>query len=80
MKREFEMTEAELESLLEAMKPVPYIVAGGMEPRSRQENANDAWQAMGERMGFDHMTVEPIVGKPSRFFRAEPKAVPAISD
>lgn len=68
----YEMSDADLERLLEACKPVPYMVIGGMPPPSQQENANRAWAELGSRMGFDSMTVEPIQGKPMRFFTAVP--------
>ena len=69
---DYEMTEAELEELLEACKPVPYMVIGGCVPSSPQENANRAWQKLGDKHGFDHMTVQPIHGKGQRFFSAVP--------
>lgn len=68
----YEMTEADEKALLEACRPVPYIVVGGHEPRSQQENANAAWAELGKRMGFDHMSVQPIHGKGTRFFSAVP--------
>ena len=71
MRREFEMTQAQLDRLLEACKPVPYMVFGGIEPRSPQENANAAWAALGKEIGFEHMTVKPS-SKGNRFFTAEP--------
>lgn len=70
---EYEMTEEDLEKLLEAMKPVPYMIVGGMAPICRQQNANEAWRLLGEKMGFQHMTVRPIDGKGPRFFSATPK-------
>lgn len=70
MRKEYEMTQAQLDKILEACKSVPYMVFGGREPRSPQENANDAWKALGEQMGFDHMTVRPN-GKGDRFFTAD---------
>lgn len=70
MRTEYEMTEAQLAALLEACKPVPYMVIGGVHPRSPQENANDAWKRLGAELGFDHMTVKPN-GKGDRFFTAE---------
>jgi hypothetical protein len=70
MRKEYEMTQAQLDKILEASKPVPYMVFGGMEPRSPQENANDAWKALGTELGFDHMTVRPN-GKGDRFFTAD---------
>lgn len=68
------MTEDDLNTILNACKPVPYIVMGGREPMSPQENANLAWTALGKKMGFDPMSVEPT-GQGDRFFTAEPAAV-----
>lgn len=70
VRKEFEMTEADLADLLKAMQPVPYMIIGGMAPASRQENANAAWARLGAKMGFDPMTVRPN-GKGDRFFTAE---------
>lgn len=69
MRKEFEMTADQEAKLLEACKPVPYMVIGGVAPRSPQENANDAWCALGREMGFDGLTVEPS-NKGQRFFTA----------
>jgi len=69
-RQNFEMTQADLDTILDACKPVPYMVFGGVAPRSPQENANDAWRALGKRMGFDHMTVQPT-GQGDRLFSAE---------
>lgn len=76
MRREFEMTEADLHILLDACKPVPYMIIGGMPPPSQQERANHAWKDLGRRMGFDWLTVQPITGKGERFFSAELAAQP----
>ena len=70
-RRDYEMTEADLAKLLDAMKPVPYMIVGGMAPRSQQENANAAWAELGLRMGFEPMSVRPN-GRGNRFFSAEP--------
>jgi len=67
---EFEMSDEDLQKIIDACKPVPYMVIGGVPPRSPQENANNAWAALGRKMGFDSMTVEPIDGKDSKFFSA----------
>ena len=40
--------------------------------RSPQEKANAAWRALGKKMGFDHMSVQPIPGKGNLFFSAVP--------
>lgn len=71
-RNEYEMSEEDLATLLGAMKPVPYMVIGGQPPPSQQENANRAWAALGEKMGFDPMTVRPYEGKGQRSFTAVP--------
>lgn len=70
----YEMTEDDLAKLLDAMKqtPVMFITGGIPIGGSTQENANRAWQSLGEKMGFDYMTVQPISGKGNRFFTAIP--------
>lgn len=70
MRQEYEITEAQLESLMEASKPVRYMVFGGRPPSSPQENANRAWASLGAELGFDHMTVRPVQGKAQTFFTA----------
>jgi hypothetical protein len=73
---QFEMTEAHLERLLAAMQPVPYMVIGGI-PRSVQENANDAWKALGDELGFVWDTAAPVPGKNQRVFSAITKSTAA---
>lgn len=68
----YEMTQNDLDVILAACKRVPFIMVGGYTPSSPQENANRAWEFLGEKMGFDHMTVQPISGKGNRFFTAVP--------
>jgi hypothetical protein len=72
MRQDFEMTQQDLDTLLEAMKPQPMIMLQCGSTNSAQERANAAWKTLGMRMGFDHMTVRPN-GKGDRFFSAEPK-------
>ena len=68
----YEMTEDDLKSLLDACKPTVCIKIGSYEGSSPQENANRAWQSLGEKMGFDYMSVQPQEGKGMRFFSAVP--------
>lgn len=68
----YEMSEDDLKTILDACKPVSAMMIGGFVPSSQQENANNAWAALGRKMGFDHMTVQPINGKGNRFFTAVP--------
>lgn len=75
MLQEYQMSPEDHAALIEACKPVPAMYLSGGQPMfdSPQESANRAWQKLGDKMGFDHMTVEPISGKPATFFRAMPK-------
>jgi hypothetical protein len=70
------MTEDELKELLESCKPTSCIMVGAYAPSSPQERANRAWQRLGEKYGFDYMTVRPIQGKGTRFFSAVPSETP----
>lgn len=70
--KEFEMTQAQLDVLLSAMKPTPVMKFGSyVSGMDTQERANEAWENLGKEMGFDHMTVRPT-GKGDKFFTAEP--------
>ena len=68
----YEMTQVQLDKILDACKPTPVMMIGGYTGSSPQENANNAWAALGKEMGFDHMTVQPISGKGTCFFSAVP--------
>lgn len=69
---EYQMTEADVQELLNACKPVPVMMIGGHTGSSQQENANAAWARLGKKMGFDSMTVRPVPGKTMHFFTAVP--------
>jgi len=73
MRKEFEMTQAELDEILDACKPTPvmYLSGGQSMFRSPQENANGAWRKLGKKLGFIGDTVRPISGKGDRCFTAE---------
>jgi hypothetical protein len=66
----FVMTDKQLALLLDASKPVPYLIFGGVEPLSPQENANRAWSQLGTELGFDYLTVKPA-GLDAKIFTAE---------
>jgi hypothetical protein len=68
----FEMTQNQLDEIIDACKPVPLIALNAGMPTSPQEKANSAWEKLGKELGFDHMTVKPN-GCGDRFFSAEPK-------
>jgi len=67
----YDITQQQLDKLLDAGKPMPYLVIGGHAPESPQVRANRAWAALGKEMGFDHMTVQPIPGQPQTAFTAK---------
>lgn len=71
MRQTYTMTQEQYDTLLEAMKPVPYMIVGGMAPPSQQENANRAWEKLGKELGFQYMTVRP--GGSKLEFTAEPQ-------
>ncbi len=71
MNKEYEMSEADLEALIKACKPVPMIMLQCGPSPTPQEMANRAWSRLGEKMGFDSMSVKPIPGKSHRFFTAK---------
>jgi hypothetical protein len=55
----FKMTQEQFDALIKASQPVPMIALQCGKPRSQQERANAAWKALGDKLGFDHMTVRP---------------------
>jgi hypothetical protein len=68
----YEMTQEDLETLLNARRSTPVMMLGNYTPSSPQENANMAWAALGKKLGFDSETVQPTDGKGQRFFSAIP--------
>ena len=73
MRKEYRMTVEEYNDILKACQPVPLIMLHLGMPRSPQERANDAWKVLGDKLGFDYMTVEPMGSNDGRDFTAEPK-------
>lgn len=66
------MEQADFDTLMDACKPVPMIALNCGVPRSPQQNANAAWSNLGDKMGFDSLTVEPA-GSDQLKFTAIPK-------
>ena len=69
---EYEMTDEELQEILDACKPTRYMIIGNCMPRSPQDNANAAWERLGKKRGFDYLTVRPVDGQGDKFFTAVP--------
>jgi len=59
MRQEYTMEQADMDNLIEACQPVRMIALQCGTPRSPQQNANDAWNSLGAKMGFDGSTVQP---------------------
>ncbi len=68
-RQQYELTSEQFDKLIEACRSVPLIMLQCGMPPSPQENANRAWCALGDELGFDGMTVEPS-SKGQRFFTA----------
>jgi aromatic ring-opening dioxygenase catalytic subunit (LigB family) len=83
MRKEFQITNEQLQSLKKASQPTPAMYLSGGQPMfaSPQENANIAWGKLGAEMGFDFMSVRPVAGKSQHFFTAEVQAAtpPVVS-
>jgi hypothetical protein len=67
----FRLSDKQLERIKKASRPVTYVVIGGMEPASPQENANAAWRLAAAELGFKWDTVQPDGDDPHDFL-AEP--------
>ena len=71
MRKTYETTKKQLDEIIDACKSTPAIVgSGGSFGISPQERANNAWNKLGEEIGFDYMTVAPIQGKEMWWFTA----------
>lgn len=56
------MSQSDFQGLIEAIRQArntPLIALNAGMPLTPQEAANAAWSALGERLGFEAMTVEP---------------------
>lgn len=71
MIKRFKMTDEEFKEILDACKPVPYMVVGGIPPTSPQENVNRVWQSLGQKLGFQWDTARPVSGESNKVFEAE---------
>jgi hypothetical protein len=78
----YEMSKEDLKRILDASKPTPVMFLSGGTPMgsSQQESANQAWAALGKKMGFDYMTVRPVPSKGQRFFSAVPSETESVRE
>lgn len=75
MRQEIELTQEELNEILEAGKPTPVMYLSGGVPlgETAQEKANRAWKRLADKRGFVWDSVEPVSGKAMNFITAEMK-------
>ena len=71
MRKNFTMTQAQYDKIIEACRPVPMIMLQCGNPPSQQERANAAWEALGREMGFDGRSVAPADSDNRLKFTAE---------
>ena len=72
-RKDFKMTSEDMTKLLAAMQPDPMIALQCGSGPTLQERANVAWKELGERMGFEHMSVRaPLGGCDPHVFSAIP--------
>jgi hypothetical protein len=72
MNNSFEMTQEDFDVIMDACKPVPMIAINCGPESSTQKSANNAWERLGNKMGFYHLTVRPNGSNQKRFY-ANPK-------
>lgn len=69
--KEFKLSDEQVDRLMAASRPVPYLVMCGSLPASPQENANRVWRELGEEMGFVWDSAKPVPGKGVEYFTAK---------
>jgi hypothetical protein len=73
VRKEYTISQEQLNTLLEASQPTRAVVLPGGFPmgRTTQQNANAAWQTLGAEMGFEWDTVQPVPDCCDKHFTAE---------
>jgi poly-gamma-glutamate capsule biosynthesis protein CapA/YwtB (metallophosphatase superfamily) len=67
------MTDEEFNDLVEACKPVPYMVIGGIVPESPTDKAMRVWDSVAKRVGCVQSSIAPANTGDDHDFMAEPK-------
>ena len=68
----YELTEEEFKELMNAAKPVPYMIVGGRAPSSPYEMSKAIWYRVAQRVNCDVETIEGVDRNKPLIFRAEP--------
>ena len=70
--QQYRLTDEELDEIMEASKPVLYMVVGGVGPRSPQEKVMDVWRKIAVRVNCDVESIGPADSGDYHDFKAEP--------
>jgi len=70
--KQYTMTDSEYTELMEACKPVPYLIVGGRKPSSPRENAMHVWAKIAARVGCDCNSIAPANTGNNHDFMGEP--------
>lgn len=75
--KNYRLTHEELAEIIEASKPVPYMVIGGVEPQSPRDKVMAIWRRVAERVGCDVDSIDKGTTGDLHDFIARPIAVDA---
>lgn len=70
--KNYRLSDEDLEQLLNASKPVPYMVFGGHPPSSPYDNAMRVWDVLAEKYGVVRSTIDNAGTGDMHDFIAEP--------
>lgn len=70
----YRLTDEELKQIMDASKPVPYMVIGGVPPSSPRDNAMAVWRRVAARVGCEVDSISPGDTGDNHDFKAEPLA------
>jgi hypothetical protein len=82
MRQKFTMTEEQHAAIAAGFNSIPGSILGGGKPIGPEAEANKAWRVLGETLGFNYLTVQPVEGESDYNFTAEvdmPQGVKASS-
>lgn len=63
-KKRFRLTQDEWDEIMEAGRPIAFLIAGGTEPASPQERMRPIWQRIADREGVVMQSIAPYGNDP----------------
>ena len=69
----YRLTDEQFKKLMDASKPVRYMVFGGREPSTPRENAENCWRTIAEEIGCQYDTIKDARTGDQHDFEAEAK-------